>query len=117
MRYSLGLMTVSDDTIVSIPAAVRTSAWLKIGGRLYLTKERTVVFWPADYEEPTFSCPFEDVVDVSIDPAGLHDLLTGGVRNRLRIRLNDGQTVLFTVGKPQVTVPHLRSLIMGLRAP
>jgi hypothetical protein len=104
------------ENIFSQRASMRSSPFRMVGGRLELRDDGTLGFIPTSFEQhlggKRFECRTEDIVAVSLDPAGKHHWLTGGVRNRLHLKLRNGKEFYFVVIRPATTVPRLRSLIL-----
>lgn len=84
--------------------------WRAVGGKLYLTNQR-IIFCPHFLERvlggKKWSTPLDDITDATTEaPDG--EPLSGGLRPRLALLLQDGSRELFVVNNLNETVPRLQ---------
>ncbi len=81
------------------------------GGRLYLTNYR-VLFCPHAFDaalnRPYWWAPFAAITEVGREKKSLRNF-TGGVRDRLKISLNDGATELFVINKLNDVIDEIQA--------
>jgi hypothetical protein len=92
-------------------AANRTqSGWRAIGGFLFLTGSR-LLFEPNRVDAATggkgWSAPLASILSVSIESPDGH-LFSGGLRSRLRLDLDGGNTELFVVNRVHEVAAEIR---------
>ncbi len=84
-----------------------------VGGKLFLT-DRRLVFCPhwvdAVTGGKTWSLPVANIARLGITPKG-GDLFAGGLRDRLRIELVDGEQQLFVIKRLEEVVPRLEAAL------
>ena len=100
------------EEIVLEKGANRTqSAWRAVGGKLYLTNQR-IAFQSHKFDKAlggqAWSAPLGEVASVEKEGINLGHLFGGGLRPRLRVELQGGDTQLFVVSKVDDTIEEIR---------
>lgn len=90
-----------------------TSGLRSVGGRLLL-EDGQLIFQPNVAEKALqageWSVRLSDIVEVKTASIKLSHLFSGGLRPRLVVRLNDGDTQLFVISAPNKRAAELKAL-------
>ena len=88
-----------------------------MGGKLFITTQR-VIFLPNVVDDSlganSLEFALESIIDLFVRKRSLSfkELFTGGLVDRLGIRLNDGQELLFVVSHVQKTMMAINAAVL-----
>jgi hypothetical protein len=94
---------------LAYPANYTQNQWRAVGGKLFITTQR-VIFLPHVFDDllggKSIELSLESIVDLFVRERSLSfkELFSGGLVDRLGIRLNNGQEFLFVVWHVQETM-------------